>query len=282
MAWIESHQTLADHPKTRKLAHLLGVSVPAAIGHLHCLWWWALDYSDDGSLAGHDALDIAIGAKWDGDADELVDALIRVGFIDVSDAGLSIHDWYDYGGKLTSRRKANTERMRKARAEQNPTRAAHVQRTNSARVKHVQNCAELQYTTQEDTTQEDTTGESDGANAPAPPAKTNPRGSRISDDFTVTVAMGLWAVEEGMTNEQIQRETEKFVDYWRTVPGAKGRKLDWQLTWKNWIRRTLEDRPRQNGLSVVGGDYRPKPAYYDRYGNYTSEGLAARARGEKI
>lgn len=122
----------------------------------------------------------------------------------------------------------------------------------------------------------------DGADAPAPPVKPDPKGSRIPDDFAITNGDFDWALAEGMDGSQVWRETEKFIDYWRTIPGAKGRKLDWSLTWKNWIRRALEDRPRQNGLSVVGGDYRPKPAYYDRHGNYTAEGAAARARGEKI
>lgn len=34
--------------------------------------------------------------------------------------------------------------------------------------------------------------------------------------------------------------TAEFVDYWRAVPGAKGVKLDWPATWRNWIRRKGE------------------------------------------
>jgi len=39
VAWIESHQTLGQHPKTRKLARLLNISAPTAVGHLQFLWW---------------------------------------------------------------------------------------------------------------------------------------------------------------------------------------------------------------------------------------------------
>lgn len=28
----------------------------------------------------------------------------------------------------------------------------------------------------------------------------------------------------------------RFVDYWKAQPGAKGRKLDWMATWRNWVR----------------------------------------------
>ena len=59
MAWIESHQELARHPKTRKLARRLGVNLPTAIGHLHMFWWWAMDYSKSGDITSFDAIDIA-------------------------------------------------------------------------------------------------------------------------------------------------------------------------------------------------------------------------------
>ena len=54
MAWIESHQELWRHPKTKKLARLLAVSVPTAIGHLHGIWYWALDFAQDGDLRRYD------------------------------------------------------------------------------------------------------------------------------------------------------------------------------------------------------------------------------------
>lgn len=42
--------------------------------------------------------------------------------------------------------------------------------------------------------------------------------------------------------ERAAAELEKFTDYWRAVPGAKGRKLDWPATFRNWIRRASESR----------------------------------------
>ena len=79
MAWSESHQELRDHPKTKRMARRLGISVPAAIGHLHCLWWWAMDYAPDGDISDYDAEDIADAAMWDGDAEQFLQALIDCG-----------------------------------------------------------------------------------------------------------------------------------------------------------------------------------------------------------
>jgi hypothetical protein len=52
--------------------------------------------------------------------------------------------------------------------------------------------------------------------------------------------MKTWARENapscGMSDH------EQFVDYWTSVPGAKGRKLDWAATWRNWMRKAHQDR----------------------------------------
>lgn len=115
MAWIESHQGLARHKKTKRLARKLGVSVPAAIGHLHLLWWWALDNLPDGKISDLEPEDIADEMMWEEDAQELIESLVEVGFIDRTDDGLYIHDWHDYIGKLLEKRKADSDRKRKSR-----------------------------------------------------------------------------------------------------------------------------------------------------------------------
>jgi len=114
MAWIESHQELWRHPKTKKLARLLGVSVPTAVGHLHGLWYWALDFAQDGSLDKYEPEEIADAVLWEGEAADLMEALIGAGYIDQYDDGLGLHDWYDYAGKLLDRRAADRERKRKS------------------------------------------------------------------------------------------------------------------------------------------------------------------------
>ena len=115
MAWIESHQELIKHPKTKKLIRRLGVSSPTVVGHLHMLWWWAMDYAQDGDISRFDAEDIADAVEWDGPADVLVTALIESGFIDKEVDGLKIHDWYDYAGRLMEKREQNKERKRRSR-----------------------------------------------------------------------------------------------------------------------------------------------------------------------
>lgn len=108
MSWIESHDTLARHPKTRRLVRLLNISTPQAIGHLHLLWWWALEYAEQGDLTAYDDADIADAAMWEGETAIFVGALRTAGFINPDN---TIHDWQDYAGKLLAQRKASAERQ---------------------------------------------------------------------------------------------------------------------------------------------------------------------------
>lgn len=118
--WIESHQEIARHPKTRRLALKLGVSRAAAIGHLHLLWWWAVDYAQDGNLTGVEPEIIAEEAMWDGDPAVFVQAMVESEWLDTSDGRMTIHDWHDYAGKLIEARRKDAERKREARHSHEP------------------------------------------------------------------------------------------------------------------------------------------------------------------
>jgi len=119
VAWIESNQEIGRHPKTKKLARLLDISPVAAVGHLHYLWWWALDFAQDGNIGKYDEFDIAEACLWEGDHQGFVDALIQAGFVDKTESGLLIHDWFDYAGRLIIqkdiKKEKNKERVKRFR-----------------------------------------------------------------------------------------------------------------------------------------------------------------------
>lgn len=125
MAWIESHQTLWDNVKTRKATRALDITDVELVGHLHSLWHWAIDHAEDGDLSKFDVDDIAIAARWDGDAHEFVEALVGCGpgddpgFLEpggpIGDptegrvGELVIHDWWEHAGRLIAQRRAARE-----------------------------------------------------------------------------------------------------------------------------------------------------------------------------
>lgn len=119
MTWIESHQELREHPKTKRCARLLGIGTPQMVGHLQFLWWWCLDYAEDGDLSRYDAFDIADAAGWEGDASEFVDALMNCGPGDgygFLNTDLAVHDWNEYAGRLLEQRQFNRERQTRRRS----------------------------------------------------------------------------------------------------------------------------------------------------------------------
>lgn len=130
MSWIESHQSLGDHPKTIRAAGLLKIDPAQMVGHLHYLWWWALDYAPDGDLSGFTAAEIAHACRWRKNADAFLEALLtcgRSGFIERVEGSLQIHDWEMYAGKLLDKRRKDAARKRGQRADIQRTSSGHPQ-----------------------------------------------------------------------------------------------------------------------------------------------------------
>ena len=72
------------------------------------------------------------------------------------------------------------------------------------------------------------------------------RGSRLPDDWQPSPALIEWT----STNTPAAAnagELARFRDYWAATPGAKGRKADWEATWRNWARKTQEDHDTRTG-----------------------------------
>lgn len=84
-------------------------------------------------------------------------------------------------------------------------------------------------------------------------AKASPKkGSRIPGDWVLPSSFGVWAVENGMNELAVRREADRFKDYWLSVAGQKGVKCDWFATWRNWVRKSLEDQPKPRGTPREG------------------------------
>ena len=114
MTWIKSEIGLAHHPKIKKLARLLNIPIPQAIGHVHLLWWFATEYAREGNLADFDESDLAEAMYWEKEPSILLNALRKTHLLD----GNKIHDWYEYAGALIEKRDADAKRMREYRAKQ--------------------------------------------------------------------------------------------------------------------------------------------------------------------
>lgn len=61
------------------------------------------------------------------------------------------------------------------------------------------------------------------------------RGSRLPDNWWPSAELENWAKAE-RPELDVGKTAEGFIDYWLSVPGQKGVKLDWDRTFKTWIR----------------------------------------------
>jgi hypothetical protein len=56
-------------------------------------------------------------------------------------------------------------------------------------------------------------------------------------------------MKEHFPSIDLKLETHAFRDYWASVAGARGKKADWDATWRNWIRNSYKRHKPTNDLS---------------------------------
>lgn len=105
MSWIKSHQEIINHPKTLDLMEIMGWDVDKCIAKLHRLWWWCVDYAEDGDLRKHNDQRIAraVGLNGENEAKLFVEGMIKARWLD-REPYFRVHDWWDHVGEFLKRR----------------------------------------------------------------------------------------------------------------------------------------------------------------------------------
>ena len=224
MGWAKLDDQYTDHPKVvaaGPMAELLDIR-----GIVHCA-----RYETDGHIQAAQLPRIAIGIT---SPKKQAAKLVEVGrWIEVED-GWQVHDFLEYHPSKAKKDEERAEaRERMANARKNKAKGS---QGSSGDVRP--------------NTPENSAGTS-GNPDPAPPVvpngtreSTSPKGSdrasRLPDGWKPDPEPELVKAIGG--DVAARRELEKFRDYWVAQPGAKGRKVDWQATWRNWLRRAGEGR----------------------------------------
>jgi hypothetical protein len=85
------------HTKMRRLARHLGVEIWGARGIMESVWHATKEEAPAGDLGKLSNEDIADWVGWTGDADALIEALVRAGWLDPDPRyRLLVHDWSDH------------------------------------------------------------------------------------------------------------------------------------------------------------------------------------------
>lgn len=132
MAWISVHEQVIGG-KLRNLAKAIGCSQNEALGILVRFWIWGINNADrDGEIIGAEKEDVAevltSGISRSLDPEEVVDAMVLTGWIDINESGLYIHDWEEWQKqwyrahytreKATERKRRERQRKKSAMQEQ--------------------------------------------------------------------------------------------------------------------------------------------------------------------
>jgi len=81
--------------------------------------------------------------------------------------------------------------------------------------------------------------------SPKPTRKTREdRGTRLPEDWKPTDDDLLFCASIGLLPDEMRTMTDEFRDYWHSLPGARGRKLDWSKTYRNRARDVAARKTR--------------------------------------
>lgn len=110
--WIKMRNDLAEDPAVIGMAAQLGVDEFSVIGRLHALWAWADRQSRDGHAHGVTTSWIDRKVQRDGFAD----AMVTVGWLLITDDGISIPNFAVHNGESAKTRALGTVRKQKQRS----------------------------------------------------------------------------------------------------------------------------------------------------------------------
>jgi hypothetical protein len=183
-------------------------------------WYWTallcVASKNNGTLPALD--DIAIQLRVTAaKATEIISALVKATLLDKIETGFAPHNWNGRQYKSD----VSTERVKRFRERERNVSSA------------------VSETAPETETETETEKKVESARK---------RGVRLHEDWVATAEDWQAALDKlGIAGATV--EVDKFRDYWKAQPGQRGVKLDWNATFRNWIRNARG--PQTNGKQTV-------------------------------
>jgi hypothetical protein len=115
MPWIKMRTDLRDDPAVIGIADILGIEEDTVVGKLHRLWSWADSQTFDGKADNVKAawIDRYLGREG------FADALVTVGWLEISDAGIAIPNFERHNGETAKKRALTAKRVAKHKSNTN-------------------------------------------------------------------------------------------------------------------------------------------------------------------
>ena len=194
---------LRGDPAVFRVSESLGLPELHVVGCLYAVWAWLDGHSVDGRVNGATERFIDRVAGVDGFAA----AMQSVGWLVVDEGGALLPHWERHNGSSAKTRALKTRLQAESRAE----------RANIA--------------------QSPSGGKKKGAPAGETGEKAAKGPTRLPPDWALPPEWRAFVAERDASLDA-DEIASVFRDYWVAKPGPAGRKLDWEATWRNWVRRS--------------------------------------------
>ncbi len=231
MPWFKVDDSFAGSPKR-------AACPPAAIGVWVTAGSWCAQQLTDGFVPSH------MLAMFGGRSKD-AESLVAAGLWEVADGGWQFHDWEKYQPsreQVEADRHAARERQRRAREKAKSQRESQ------------RDAAEVTAVVTVPPTRPDPTRPNKDQELDAPQAAAPRKGTRIQPDWRPSEDAIAWQRGQGISDFLARQELPKFVDYWSAKSGQAAAKLDWDATWRNWLRTAQERSPQAAKAAVRAAD----------------------------
>jgi len=225
--WFKVDDGFHGHPKVVELS-------TSAVGVWTLCGSWCAKYLTDG------AVNLKTILRLGGEESDALE-LVQSGLWLATDDGFQFNDWEKYQplkASVEAEREAAQERMRQVRAKRKGTRSGEVQ-PNKGR-------------TFGDGSEEVRLAPSHPIPVPSQSPEKSKRGTRLPTDWNPSTELLRWAASK-RPDLIVLEQVEAFKDYWASVPGSKGVKLDWDATWRSWIRNAYVSKVPDAMKPTVSG-----------------------------
>lgn len=253
--WIKMRSNLWDDPRVARLCDLTDSTEAAVVGGLYWLWATADQHSEDGVMPGLTirAIDRKTGIGGFGNA------LVAIGWLADYPEGAQVSRFEEHNGASAKRR--CSEAQRKANSRNTSASDADNERTESGER------AELEKEKRREEKKESKS------------KAEKQRATRLPADWSLSEEDAAFCIETRPELSALETAA-RFRDYWIAQPGAKGCKVDWAATWRNWVRNekkppsraspsggyeSTRDRERREAIEGLTGrrNERPEPTIID-------------------
>jgi hypothetical protein len=195
-----------DKAEVSNIADRLGITPEEAFGRLFRVWAWAQNVSVNGHVSVRSLSVVDSHARLPG----FGQAMAEEGWLRAENNGMLVPNWDRHLSKGAKKRAL--DRHRKNAERENKVQEKSASGADKKRTR--------------------------GRDRVNSPTKVGENATRLLKDWQLPKPWGEWALTEQPSWDaaHVRMVAAKFRDHWVAKAGKDGRKLDWEATWRNWVR----------------------------------------------